>query len=61
ALYPDCIAVFAFDNSSNHAAFSNDALVAKRMNLKPGGKQPVMHDTYFGQNKQPQSMVFPSL
>uniref|UniRef100_U9SS71 Uncharacterized protein n=2 Tax=Rhizophagus irregularis TaxID=588596 RepID=U9SS71_RHIID len=28
ALYPDCIAVFAFDNSSNHAAFSKDALVA---------------------------------
>ncbi|PKB92174.1 hypothetical protein RhiirA5_247938, partial [Rhizophagus irregularis] len=30
ALYPDCIAVFAFDNSSNHAAFSKDALVASR-------------------------------
>ena len=30
------------------------------MNLKPGGKQPVMHDTYFGQNKQPQSMGFSS-
>jgi len=60
ALYPDCIAVFAFDNSSNHAAFRNDALVAKRMNLKPGGKQPVMRDTYFGEDKQPQSMVFPS-
>ena len=28
ALYPNCIAVFAFDNSSNHAAFSQDALVA---------------------------------
>ncbi|CAJ0759158.1 18626_t:CDS:2, partial [Entrophospora sp. SA101] len=34
----------------------NDALVAKRMNLKPGGKQPVMRDTYFGEDKQPQSM-----
>jgi hypothetical protein len=60
ALYPECIAVFAFDNSSNHAAFSKDALVAKRMNLGPGGKQPNMHDTYFGPNKQLQSMVFPS-
>jgi len=29
ALYPECIAVFAFDNSSNHAAFSKDALIAK--------------------------------
>ncbi len=27
-LYPNCVAVFAFDNSSNHAAFGKDALVA---------------------------------
>ncbi|GBC50571.2 uncharacterized protein OCT59_001487 [Rhizophagus irregularis] len=60
ALYPDCVAVFAFDNSSNHAAFSKDALVASRMNLNPGGKQPVMRNTYFGPNNQLQSMVFPT-
>ncbi|CAB4477291.1 unnamed protein product [Rhizophagus irregularis] len=59
-LYPDCVAVFAFDNSSNHAAFSKDALVANRMNLNPGGKQPVMRNTYFGPNNQLQSMVFPT-
>src|SRR3954470_22348043 len=46
-LYPNCIALFAFNNSSNHAVFSKDALVASRMNLKPGGKQPIMHDTHF--------------
>ena len=34
-LYPNCIGVFAFDNSSNHAIFAKDALVAKRMNLNP--------------------------
>src|SRR6266545_5960693 len=28
------------------------------MNLNPGGKQPIMHDTYFGPNQQLQSMVF---
>jgi len=28
------------------------------MNLNPGGKQPIMHDTYFRPNQQPQSMVF---
>ena len=28
------------------------------MNLNPGGKQLIMHDTYFGPNQQPQSMVF---
>ena len=50
-LYPNCIAVFAFDNSSNHAVFSKDALVANRMNLKPGGKQPIMRNTHFGPNQ----------
>ncbi|CAB5374913.1 unnamed protein product [Rhizophagus irregularis] len=44
ALYPDCVAVFAFDNSFNHAAF---------------GKQPVMLNTYFRPNNQLQSMIFP--
>ncbi len=57
-MYPNCIAVFAFDNSSNHAVFSKDALVASKMNLKPDGKQPIMHNTYFGPNHQPQSIVF---
>jgi hypothetical protein len=52
------VAVFAFDNSSNHAAFRKDALVASRMNLNPGGKQPIMRNTYFGPNNQLQSMVF---
>ena len=57
-LYPDCVAVFAFDNNSNHAAFSKDALIANRMNLGPGGKQPIMRDTYFKLDNQLQSMVF---
>ena len=30
------------------------------MNLKPGGKQPIMRNTHFGPNQQPQSMVFPA-
>ena len=38
SLFPNCIALFAFDNSSNHAAFKSDALIASRMNLKSGGK-----------------------
>src|SRR6266542_4549199 len=36
-LYPNYISVFAFDNSSNHAIFAKDALVAKQMNLNNGG------------------------
>src|SRR6266542_5856407 len=38
ALFPNCIVVFAFDNSSNHLAYRSDALIANRMNLRPGGK-----------------------
>lgn len=46
-----------FDHSSGHTAFPEDALNASRMNVKPGGKQPVMHDTvYYG---KPQKMVLP--
>ncbi|UZO29111.1 uncharacterized protein OCT59_022601 [Rhizophagus irregularis] len=56
-LFPNCIGLFAFDNSSNHAAFRHDALVASKMNLKPGGKQPKMRNTVFGLNNQYQSMV----
>ena len=59
-LYPDCVAVFAFDNSSNHATFSKDALIANRMNLGPDGKQPIMRDTYFKPDNQLQLMVFPA-
>ncbi|CAG8829129.1 4313_t:CDS:2, partial [Racocetra persica] len=33
---------FAFNNSSSHGAFAEDALVASRMNIKYGGKQPRM-------------------
>ena len=56
-MHPGAIAVFAFDNSSSHAAFASDALNAKTMNVKSGGKQPKMRDTIF--NGQVQQMVFP--
>ena len=59
ALFPNCIAVFAFDNSSNHSAFAADALVAKRMNIGPGGNAPKMRDTFWGSNNERQSMNFP--
>lgn len=32
-LHPGCVGVFLFDNSSNHGAFADDALVASRMTL----------------------------
>lgn len=34
SLHPNCTAVFLFDNSSNHGAYADDALVAGRMTLK---------------------------
>jgi len=34
-----------FDHSSGHTAFPENVSNANKMNVKPGGKQPVMHDT----------------
>ena len=48
--------MWVFDNSSCHNAYSDDALLASRMNAKPGGKQPVLRDTMC--NGQAQKMVF---
>ena len=60
ALFPNCIAVFAFDNSSNHSAYHSDALIANRMNLRSGGKQNKMRNTVWGSNNQHQEMIFPN-
>ncbi|CAG8778034.1 31646_t:CDS:2, partial [Racocetra persica] len=35
-------ALFAFDNATSHAAYTDNALVANNMNLSPGGKQAKM-------------------
>jgi hypothetical protein len=37
-------ALFMFDNSSNHNAYADDALVISRMNMKDGGKQPLLRN-----------------
>jgi hypothetical protein len=31
--------VFAFDNATSHSLYAKNALIARRMNIKPGGKQ----------------------
>ena len=60
----ECKACFLFDNSSNHGVFAEDALVAERMNLNSGGKQPLMRDGWyessadFGSVRVPQKMWF---
>ncbi|KAJ7289606.1 hypothetical protein C8J57DRAFT_1213936 [Mycena rebaudengoi] len=56
--YPDGVAVFIFDCSSAHEAFSSDALLAHKMNRGPGGKQPKMRDTTIPSTGQPQHMNF---
>ena len=47
--------VWIFDHSCGHTAFANDALVASRLNKKPGGKQPVMRNTVWA--RKPQKLV----
>ena len=37
--------MWVFDHSSCHAAMADDALELSKMNVKPGGKQRIMHDT----------------
>lgn len=56
--YPGCQALFAFDNASNHACFAENALLARKMNLGVGGKQPRMRDGFDDPTQQAQSMVF---
>ena len=47
--------VWIFDHSCGHTAFAPDALVASRLNRKPGGKQPAMRDTVWA--GKPQKLV----
>ena len=48
--------VWVFDHSSCHGAYADDALNAYKMNAKPGGKQPAMHNTIWRGKEY--SMVF---
>ena len=44
-----------FDYSCGHKSVAPDALVASRLNRRPGGKQPAMKDTVWG--RKPQKLV----
>ena len=57
--FPGCIAVFAFDNASNHACFASDALRAEKLNKGPGGAQPLMREGFNHHKGLPQAMQFP--
>ncbi|KAF0721430.1 hypothetical protein Ae201684_019140, partial [Aphanomyces euteiches] len=43
-LHPGKVAMFTFDQSTNHAAFAPDAWRASNMNLHSGGKQGLLRD-----------------
>ena len=50
------------DNSQGHAAYAEDALLASKMNLNPGGAVPKLRDGWFMQDgcQITQPMVFPT-
>ena len=48
--------VWVFDHSSCHGAYADDALIATRMNAKPGGKQALLRDMIW--DGKVQRMVF---
>ena len=58
ATFPDCQAVFLFDNASNHCSFAEDALVVSKMNLNAGGSQARMRDGFIHNKGVPQAMSF---
>ena len=47
-VHPDARGIFIFDNAPSHRKMADDALNADKMNVGPGGKQPVMKDTVWG-------------
>ena len=44
---PNSQGLFLFDNAPIHKKYPDDALNADRMDVCPGGKQPIMKDTIF--------------
>ena len=44
-IHPEAKGIFLFDNAPSHRKVATDALNVDKMNVHPGGKQPVMRDT----------------
>lgn len=56
--FPNCTGLWLFDNSTNHGAFAPDALVASRIAMNPGGKQPHMRNGFIGSPGHIQTMTY---
>ena len=48
-IYPEAQALFLFDNAPSHKKIADNVPNADKMNVGPGGKQPVMRDTVWGE------------
>ena len=57
---PGFQALIMVDNSQGHSAYSADALLVSRMNMRPGGKQARIRDGWYIRDGQKitQSMIF---
>ena len=44
-VHPEAQGLFLFDNAPSHRKVPDDSLNADKMNVGPGGKQPIMRDT----------------
>ena len=45
--------MFLYDHSSGHCAYAEDALIAHKMKVSDGGKQPFLRDTIWdGRSKK---------
>lgn len=52
-------ALFAFDNTTNHAYFAKNALLVRKMNLGVGGKQSWIRNSFNDATQEIQPIVFP--
>ena len=55
-VHPQAKGLFLFDNAPSHRKLAEDALNVNRINVHPGGKQPVMRNTKW--NGQVQPLIF---
>ena len=51
--------VWVFDQAKIHVSYDSDALIASRMNVNPGGQQPVMRTSSYMVHGAPQRMTKP--
>jgi hypothetical protein len=57
--FPGCQALFVFDNATFHCRFKDNALSAAKVNLYPGGKQPLMRPGQDHRTRLEQAMILP--